>query len=67
MIQVRVNGKDWRLDPESTISNLLGRIKLSPKVCVVEINGEIKNKKTFNTAMLKNGDQVEIIRMMAGG
>jgi len=67
MIQIVVNGKDWQVDCESTIANLLGRIKLSPKVCVVEINDEIQDKKNYNTAMLKNGDRVEIIRMMAGG
>ena len=67
MIQIVVNGKDWQVDSGSTIANLLGRIKLSPIVCVVEINGEIQDKKTYNTAALKNGDRVEIIRMMAGG
>jgi sulfur carrier protein len=67
MIEIQVNGKAWKLHPESTVSDLLSRLKLSPKACAVEKNGEILERKDYSRDLLKAGDRVEIIRMMAGG
>jgi thiamine biosynthesis protein ThiS len=67
MIAILVNGAPWQVHPDTNISDLLSRLKLSPRVCVVEINGKIIEKKLFSSAAIKADDKVEIIRMMGGG
>ena len=67
MIQIRVNGKEWEADPRSTITDLLSKAKISPKVCVVEKNGVIIERKRYNEEKVKPDDRIEIIKMMGGG
>lgn len=67
MIEVKINGEKWEVPPETQVANLLCRFKLSPKVCAVEINSEIVPRSEYRKRAVKNGDQVEIIRLMAGG
>lgn len=67
MITIKINGKDWEVHPETNIINLLSRFKIAPKVCAVEINSQIVRRDEYNTRSLKAGDQVEILRLMAGG
>lgn len=67
MIKIEVNGNEWEVHPAATITDLLCRIKLSPKVCVVEKNGVIVDRKGYNEEAVQPGDKIEIIRMMGGG
>jgi len=67
VIKVKINGEGWEVLPETQIINLLGRFKVSPKICAVEINSEIIPRSEYRERILKNGDQIEIIRLMAGG
>ena len=67
MIRIIVNGKEWDVHPQSTISDILSKIKISPKVCVVEKNGVIVDRKSCNKETVQLGDRIEIIRMMGGG
>jgi sulfur carrier protein len=67
MIKVKINGKDWEIDTQTVVANLLGRFKIKPRVCVVEINGDIISEDKYNQRILKEGDTVEIVRFMAGG
>ncbi|MFA4905980.1 MAG: sulfur carrier protein ThiS [Candidatus Margulisiibacteriota bacterium] len=67
MITIKINGKDWEVHPEINIINLLSHFKIAPKVCAVEINSEIIPRAEYKNKILKQGDQVEIIRLMAGG
>jgi sulfur carrier protein len=67
LIGIIVNGKEWEVHPQATIADLLSKLKISPKVCVVEKNGEIIERKRYNEETVKPGDRIEIIRMMGGG
>jgi sulfur carrier protein len=67
MIKIKINGKDWQIDPQTVVANLLSRFRIKPQVCVVEINGEIVPRGEYNQMLLKEGDQVEVVRFMAGG
>ena len=67
MIIIKVNGQEWKVDDGTSISDLLSRFKISPKVCALEKNGEIINRDDFGCTLLKSNDQIEIIRMMGGG
>jgi len=67
MIEIAVNGDPWQVHPAATVADLLSKIKLSPKACVVEKNGVIINRKHYNEETVQPGDRIEIIRMMGGG
>jgi len=65
-MKITVNGKEWNALAGTTIADLIGRFKISPRACAVEINGKIIKREKF-TSLVKEGDVVEIIRMMGGG
>lgn len=67
MIIIKVNGKGWEISPGTNVGDLLSRLKIPPKVCVVEVNGEIIPLRNHRRYYLREGDKVEVIRLMAGG
>lgn len=67
MIRIKVNGKDWQAGPETTVGNLLSRLKISSHTCAVEKNGEVVSKANYGQVVLEDGDQLEVVRFMAGG
>ncbi|MBU1867197.1 MAG: sulfur carrier protein ThiS, partial [Candidatus Margulisbacteria bacterium] len=49
-MKITVNGKEWSVAAGSTVADLLGKFKISPKVCAVELNGKIlKREKLLKT------------------
>jgi sulfur carrier protein len=67
MIRIKLNGKDWEVAPKTTVADLLARLKIIPKVCVVELNGEILSREKYLKTAVKSGDRIEVIRIMGGG
>ncbi|OGC22234.1 thiamine biosynthesis protein ThiS [candidate division WOR-1 bacterium RIFOXYB2_FULL_42_35] len=66
-MKIKVNGEEWQVEPETNIANLLSRKNLSPHICAVEVNRQIIAKEQYVALVLQAGDEVEIIRFMAGG
>jgi thiamine biosynthesis protein ThiS len=62
-----INGKPRVLPEGSTISDLLQVFTLPAKNVLVERNGQPVARDTFNREHLEEGDQIEIISMVAGG
>jgi len=67
MINVKVNGQDWQLEQGTTVANLLSQRKLQANLSVVEVNGEVVAAGDYTKKIVTVGDQVEIVRFMAGG
>lgn len=67
MIEIMVNGKEWKVDSETVVADLLSRFKIPSKVCVVERNGEVLERNSYHKISFSSGDKIEIIRMMGGG
>lgn len=67
MIKIIVNGREWEVADETTIADLLGKFKVPPRACAVELNGRIVKRDKFQKTSLKEQAVVEIIRMMGGG
>ena len=40
---------------------------VNPKLVAVAINGDVIPKSTFDTAIVREGDAIEIVRMVGGG
>jgi len=63
-----INGEEYPDIPNDiTVSELLKRLKLPEKKIAIERNREIVSKSTFETAILHDGDKLEIIHFIGGG
>jgi len=68
MIRLMVNGAPRELARNSTIAGLLGSLSLDPRLVVVEHNRTIlRDRNTYSTQNLSDGDVVEIVHFVGGG
>jgi len=65
--QVTANGKTVEAKLPCTIEDFLVGQKLLPRSVVVEHNGEAVAPSEFSGRMLKAGDRLEIVKIVAGG
>lgn len=71
---IALNGQTHRV-PESeegpegflSVAALLGTLDLGPQPVLVELNGEALFPREFEERPVREGDRVEIVRMVAGG
>ena len=66
-ITVTLNGKAVTLAEPVTVADYLAGKNLKPLMVVVEMNGAILSRDVFNSVFIANGDELEIVQMMAGG
>lgn len=62
-----VNGKERELPEPLTVAGLLAHFAVHPQAVAVELNGEVLRRESFATQALRDGDRVEIVRMIGGG
>lgn len=66
-----VNGKPRTTDsggaPSMPLLAFLSKHDVNPKLVAVAINGEVIPKSTFESAVVHEGDAIEIVRMVGGG
>ena len=61
------NGKEVETQLPCSVEEFLVRQKLMPRSVVVEHNGEAVAPSEFAGRMLKSGDRLEIVKIVAGG
>lgn len=67
-MNILINGKTRQLDDENvTISALVLTLNLSGKRLAIEKNGEIVPRSQFDSVLLNEGDQLEIVGAVGGG
>jgi sulfur carrier protein len=66
-VKVIVNGEEKILREGVTIVRLLNELNIKPQGIAVELNLEIAPKGRYSEIVLKNGDRIEIVRMVGGG
>lgn len=67
MIVFTVNGKRIELERAVPISAYLDLIGIDPKAVVVEYNYEIPDRLKLLEIILKDGDNLEIVKFIGGG
>ena len=67
MISLRINGKTVELEKPTTLLDYLENLGVNARSVAVEHNGEIVPRTSFTRVTFRNGDQVEIVRMVGGG
>ena len=66
-MHIHVNGEDRDIEEGSTVSDLLGTLKLRADQVAVEINLTILDRKEFDGIVLQKDDRVEILSFIGGG
>jgi thiamine biosynthesis protein ThiS len=67
MIAVTVNGKRWEIDDETDLAGLLQSLEVEGRGVAVARNSEIVPRESYAAVALREGDSVEIVRMVGGG
>ncbi len=67
-MNVAVNGRSRELDAGVSVADLLAELGLAtPTGIAVAVNARVVTRSAFATHTLRDGDEVEIIRAVAGG
>ncbi|KXG78622.1 sulfur carrier protein ThiS [Thermotalea metallivorans] len=66
-MEIIVNGKRERLEESMSILQYLSAKGLSPERVVVEYNYAVVKKEDLGNIILKENDQLEVLRFVGGG
>jgi len=66
-MHIVLNGSDREIPENLSAGALLVNLGLAGKRLALEINQEIVPRSTFDTRMLRPGDQIEIVQAIGGG
>jgi len=66
-MRVRINGTERDVPEAITLLHLLQERGLDPRMVVVEYNFEIIPRERYGEITLREGDNLEIVQMVAGG
>ena len=67
MMQITVNGKPRDVEREMDLPSFLATFDIEPRLVAVAINGDVIPKHAYATAVVRAGDDIEIVRMVGGG
>ncbi len=67
MITLTVNGKERRLAGETGLLDYLKSLEIDPRLIAVAYNGEVVPRRRYGEVRLRQGDTLEIVRMVGGG
>lgn len=66
-MKITLNGKPHELDKELSVPDFLKTLELGPQPVLVELNGVALFARELDQHTVKDGDEVEIVLMVAGG
>jgi sulfur carrier protein len=67
VITLQVNGKKLELEGPTPLLAYLAQLGVNPRAIALEHNGDIIERAGYEGITLRNGDVVEIVRMVGGG
>jgi thiamine biosynthesis protein ThiS len=67
VITLQINGKPVELERATPLLDYIEKLGVNPRAIAVEHNGTIIERAAYKGVTLKEGDTVEIVRMVGGG
>jgi sulfur carrier protein len=67
MISLQINGKKIELEHPTRLLDYLDQLGVNQRAVAIEHNGTIIERAAYDAVTLKEGDTVEIVRMVGGG
>jgi len=67
-MRIKLNNTDEDFEGESiSVSRMLELKKYSFKLRIIKVNGTLIQREKYDTTLLYNGDDVQLIYLMSGG
>jgi thiamine biosynthesis protein ThiS len=66
-LTIRLNGEPFELPGPVSISALLAELNIDPRIVAVEHNVVVIKRQQYESTMIGEGDEVEIVRFVGGG
>ena len=66
-MRIRLNGDPFDLTSPKTVLQLLEDLKIDPRLVAVEHNLSIIKRARYESTLIAEGDQVEIVNFVGGG
>jgi sulfur carrier protein len=67
LVHVVVNGEDRALEEETSLPDFLSLFRLDGRRIAVAHNGTVLYREDWPSIRLREGDRLEIVRMIGGG
>lgn len=64
---IRLNGDSHQLRGPVSVSELLQELAIDARRVAVELNLAVVKKAAYDSAVVKDGDEVEIVNFVGGG
>ncbi len=66
-MKIRLNGDERELPADSTVATVLNGLISDPRGVAVAVNGAVVPRATWDSRVLAEGDQVEVLTAAQGG
>ena len=67
LVTITLNGEPYQLDGPVSVSTLLAALAIDGRRVAVEHNLMVVRRASFETTMIREGDEVEIVNFVGGG
>ena len=64
---IRLNGEPFEIAGPVTITALLAELNIDPRIVAVEHNVAVVKRQQYDATVVRDGDEVEIVRFVGGG
>jgi thiamine biosynthesis protein ThiS len=64
---LRINGEDREAPALATVADLARWLELPGFGSAVELNGQVVRKATYADSPLREGDRLEVVKLVGGG
>ena len=65
--KIQLNGDPYHINDGCNLNELLNKLKIKKNKVAIEVNGEIVEKKMYESLILSKDDKVEIVHFIGGG
>jgi thiamine biosynthesis protein ThiS len=66
-MQIVLNGNQHQLAAEMSLAQLVEELGVDRRLVAVAHNGEVVRRDTYDQVTVRDGDRVEVVRMVGGG
>ena len=66
-MRILVNGEEAEIQGAGNIAELAEKYQMPPQSVLIEHNGTALHPREWRQRVLNDGDQIEIVRVVAGG
>ncbi len=64
---IRLNGDPHEIPGPLSVSALLAQLEIDSRRVAVELNLDVVKKAAYDSSVIKDGDEVEIVNFVGGG